>query len=127
MDQNPYEAYLHSCMNERPRQLPRGVNPVADALIKQADELALCIESNVLPLAESLAYRLAMQVHNNWVAEKGRQGYVWGPVRNDSMQKGQKTHPLMVPFCELSFDDVKYDLVAVTGTLLMAAQIVLDS
>ena len=126
--QQQYEAYIRACLEAKPQELLRGVNPVADVLLAQADQLRSCIEAGIMPPVDSLGWTLAKQVHDQWTAEKARQGYTWGPVRNDDSSKGQdKCHPLMKPFEELDFAAVKYDLVTAETTLRTAASIVLSS
>jgi hypothetical protein len=52
-----------------------------------------------------LADTLARNVHDTWAQERIRQGWQYGPERNDA----QKLHPCLVPFEELSDNEKKYD------------------
>jgi hypothetical protein len=52
-----------------------------------------------------LADTLARNVHDTWAQERIRQGWQYGPERNDT----KKLHPCLVPFEELSDDEKKYD------------------
>lgn len=52
-----------------------------------------------------LADILARNVHDTWAQERIRQGWQYGPERNDA----KKLHPCLVPFEELSDDEKKYD------------------
>lgn len=37
------------------------------------------------------------QSHDSWMAEKGAAGWTYGPVKNEQV----KTHPCMLPYCDL--------------------------
>ena len=52
-----------------------------------------------------LADTLARNVHDNWALERIRQGWKYGPKRDD----GKKQHPGLLPFEELSDDEKIYD------------------
>ncbi len=57
------------------------------------------------PELMELADTLARNVHETWALERIKQGWQYGPERNDT----KKLHPCLVPFEELSADEKKYD------------------
>ncbi len=52
-----------------------------------------------------IADTLARNVHENWAQERIRQGWQYGPERNDA----QKLHPCLVPYDDLPDSEKKYD------------------
>ena len=68
-------------------------NPIDTSKVKLSDE--------ILELSESLAEN----VHEIWAQGRIADGWVYGEVRND----GQKLHPCIVPYKELSEEEKDYD------------------
>jgi hypothetical protein len=68
---------------------------------KPIDTSKVEVPKELLDLADTLA----RNVHDTWALERIRQGWQYGPERNDE----QKLHPCLVPFEELSEDEKKYD------------------
>ncbi len=52
-----------------------------------------------------LADTLARNVHDTWAQERIRQGWQYGPERNDS----KKLHPCLVPYDDLPDSEKIYD------------------
>ncbi len=52
-----------------------------------------------------LTEKLALNVHENWSAGRIREGWVYGPVRNDL----EKTTPCLIPYEELPDSEQEYD------------------
>ncbi len=52
---------------------------------------------------------LSMMEHNRWIADRRLHGWIYGPVRNDSL----RTHPDLVPWEKLSEEVKEYDRNAV--------------
>jgi hypothetical protein len=44
----------------------------------------------------------AREEHARWMADKIRQGYTWGEVKNTDPLAGPLTHPCLIPYEELS-------------------------
>lgn len=63
-------------------------------------------------LAE-LAERIARNVHEVWAAGRLREGWTYGPQRDDRM----KTHPCLVPYGELPEAEKDYDRQTAQNTL----------
>jgi hypothetical protein len=64
--------------------------------------------------------------HDRWMADRERQGYVRGPVKNTDPAAGPLTHPLLVPYSELSVLQRLKDAVTV-GALTATGQVLLLS
>lgn len=64
-------------------------------------EMAVELEPQLQLIAEGQA----RASHKGWMEGKMAKGYVYGPVVNDDPTKGQLTHPLLVPYDELSPED----------------------
>ena len=60
------------------------------------------LSGSILKLTELLAENS----HENWAVTKIAQGYQYGPDRSDL----DKTHPLLVPYSELTSSEKSYDL-----------------
>lgn len=52
-----------------------------------------------------LAEIMAENVHNVWAKTRIKQGWTYGPERNDA----KKTHPCIVPYEQLSEEEKEYD------------------
>lgn len=59
------------------------------------------------PQMNMLVNKIASSVHDSWAAERIRQGWQWGPCRNDKL----KTTPCLVPFDELPLSEQEYDII----------------
>ena len=57
------------------------------------------------PEIQSLAEQLAANTHDVWAAGRIKDGWTYGPVRNDA----EKTHPCLIPYDELPDDEKEYD------------------
>ena len=66
------------------------------------------IDTTSVELPESireLTERLAENVHDQWALQRLREGWVYGPTRNDA----KKEHPCLVPYDELPASEKEYD------------------
>ena len=54
---------------------------------------------------QALAEQLARNTHEVWAAQRLKDGWVWGPSRDDA----QKQHPCLVPYEELPEEEKDYD------------------
>ena len=82
-----------------------GVLEVVDGAVVPSDIGPL--RRGDLQLDEDVLELLAEREHDLWMAEKERQGYRPGPVRNDG--PGDRTHPSMKPYAELSQEEREKD------------------
>jgi ryanodine receptor 2 len=73
----------------------------------RADDISLPAE-----LVE-LTERLAENAHDLWAAERVRQGWSWGPKRDDALKK----HPCLIPYADLSESEKEFDRQTAMGTL----------
>ena len=64
------------------------------------------------PLVD-LTEKLAENAHDNWAAMRIKDGWTWGPERNDRLKK----HPDLVPYDKLSQSEKQYDRTAAMETL----------
>ncbi len=64
------------------------------------------------PLVD-LTEKLAENAHDNWAAMRMKDGWTWGPERDDKLKK----HPDLVPYDELSQSEKQYDRTAAMETL----------
>ncbi len=62
-----------------------------------------------------LAGILARNVHDTWAEERIRQGWQYGPERNDA----QKLHPCLVPYDNLPDDEKIFDYNTAMETIKM--------
>ena len=53
----------------------------------------------------ALAEQLARNTHEVWAAQRLKDGWVWGPARDDA----KKQHPCLVPYEELPEEEKDYD------------------
>ena len=65
---------------------------------------------------ERLVERLAANAHEVWARGRLRDGWRYGPKRNDA----RRTHPCLVPYDELPESEKTYDRRLVNGTLKAA-------
>ena len=60
-----------------------------------------------------LTEKIAENVHENWVAQRISEGWVYGEKRDDA----KKTTPCMIPYSELPDSEKEYDRVTAIQTL----------
>ena len=71
--------------------------------------------SNIL-LADDLlelTEKIAENVHENWSAGRMKEGWTYGPERNDQ----KKTTPCLVPYNQLTDEEKAYDRISALETL----------
>lgn len=68
---------------------------------KPIDTNSVILPSGLLRLSETIA----RNTHDVWSAKRLADGWIWGPVRDDS----NKRHPCLIPYDELSEDEKEYD------------------
>ena len=61
----------------------------------------------------SLVENMAKNVHDVWAESRVREGWTYGPSRDDE----KKTHPCLVPYEELPDNEKAYDRDTALGTL----------
>jgi hypothetical protein len=74
------------------------------------------IDTSQVTLPDSireLTEKLAESTHDNWALSRIREGWTYGPARNDEL----KQHPSLVPYGELSESEKEYDRVTAMETL----------
>ncbi|MBW7991290.1 MAG: Ryanodine receptor Ryr [Planctomycetes bacterium] len=71
--------------------------------------LQVVLPGNLADLTE----KLAKNAHDNWAAMRMKDGWTWGPERDDKLKK----HPDLVPYEELSQSEKQYDRTAAMETL----------
>lgn len=76
---------------------------------KPIDTKHVSLPSELAQLVELLAEN----THENWSAQRIKDGWTYGPVRNDAL----KHHPCLVPYGELSETEKEYDRVTSMETL----------
>jgi hypothetical protein len=60
-----------------------------------------------------LIERVAENVHELWAQQRMKDGWSWGPKRDDTA----KQHPGLVPYSELSDSEKEYDRITTRGVL----------
>lgn len=73
------------------------------------DTSAVVVPEHLLRLTESLAEN----AHDNWAALRIKQGWTWGPERNDDTKK----HPDLIPYDQLPESEKEYDRQAAMETV----------
>jgi class 3 adenylate cyclase len=68
---------------------------------KPLDTSGIDLPGDILELSE----RLARNTHENWASQRLRDGWAYGPERNDA----RKEHPCLVPYEELTESEKQYD------------------
>jgi hypothetical protein len=61
----------------------------------------------------ALTERLARNAHENWAQQRLRDGWRYGPSRDDA----SKEHPCLVPYEQLPESEMEYDRIAAMQTL----------
>jgi hypothetical protein len=61
----------------------------------------------------ALVERLAENTHEVWAQQRIKDGWTWGPKRDDQA----KTHPGLIPYVKLSESEKDYDRVVSSGVL----------
>ena len=65
------------------------------------------------PELNQLIERVAENVHDLWAQQRMKEGWSWGPQRDDVA----KQHPGLVPYDELSESEKEYDRITTRGVL----------
>ena len=76
---------------------------------KPLDTSTISIPESLNQLVESLA----KNVHENWAAQRMREGWIFGETRDDT----QKTHPCLIPYEELPDTEKEYDRITAIESL----------
>jgi len=76
---------------------------------KPLDTTHVTLPSELAALVE----RLAENTHEVWAQQRIKDGWTWGPKRDDEAKK----HPGLVPYVKLSESEKDYDRVVSTGVL----------
>lgn len=74
------------------------------------------IQTEDIPLGDdilALSELLARNAHDVWARERMKQGWVYGPVRDD----GKKEHPCLLPYEALPESEKEYDRKTAMETL----------
>lgn len=67
-----------------------------------------------LPVSlQNLIEQIAENVHDVWAINRMKEGWLYGPERNDN----EKTHPCLVPYSELNEIEKEYDRNTAVNTL----------
>ncbi|MFA9558114.1 RyR domain-containing protein [Evansella sp. AB-rgal1] len=83
-------------------------NPINTSMVEMPEEIQDVIEV------------LAKNIHETWAVQRIKEGWSYGPERNDE----RKEHPGLVPYDELTDQEKEYDRITVTETVktLMALE-----
>ena len=73
------------------------------------DTSSILLPQGYLPLREIIA----KHIHDTWSEERIREGWIYGPYRDDAL----RTHPCLVPYEELSESEKEFDRIAAEQTL----------
>lgn len=68
---------------------------------------------------EQLAEALAKNVHEVWAESRIKEGWTWGPERNDTLRQ----HPCLVPYEQLPDSEKAYDRNTAFGTLRLISKL----
>lgn len=74
------------------------------------------IDTSAVELPESLRHlieRLAENAHDNWASQRIKEGWTYGPKRDDTAKK----HPDLVPYGDLPESEKDYDRTTATETI----------
>lgn len=67
----------------------------------------------------NLGEQIAKNVHDVWAAGRIKDGWTYGPVRNDA----NRLHPCLVPYEELSEEEKEYDRNTAQETLRLIVKL----
>ena len=84
-------------------------NAAMDYDPKPLSVAGVTLSANLLALTE----RLAENAHDLWAAQRLKDGWTYGPQRDDA----KKQHPCLVPYADLPESEKEYDREAALGTL----------
>ena len=76
-------------------------SPLNTTAVELSRELAVLVE------------QLAENAHEMWAEQRMREGWTYGPTRDDVGKK----HPCLVPYGDLPDSEKEYDRLAAVGTL----------
>ena len=82
---------------------------------KPIDTSAIKLPQDLLDLGE----QIAKNVHDVWAAGRIKDGWTYGPVRDDASRQ----HPCLVPYEELSEDEKEYDRNTAQETLRLIVKL----
>lgn len=68
---------------------------------------------------EALVERMAENTHDLWAQSRIKEGWTYGPTRNDEL----KQHPCLVPYSELPDSERQYDRDISVGTLKLIVKL----
>jgi hypothetical protein len=71
------------------------------------------VDVELSPTLNELIERLAENNHDHWALQRIREGWRFGPERNDRA----RTHPDLKPYKELQDSEKEYDRISVVETL----------
>jgi hypothetical protein len=69
---------------------------------------------------DKIVEAIAIGIHDNWVIDTVKGGYIWGAVKNKDASKGPLTHRDLLPFWMLKAiypEDIRYDMDTAQGSL----------
>ena len=78
-------------------------------LPRPLDAASVVLPSHLVQLTE----RLAENAHDLWAVQRMKEGWTYGPQRDDR----RKLHPCLVPYAELPESEKEYDRQTALGTL----------
>ena len=68
---------------------------------------------------QDLIEQVAENVHDVWASNRIKEGWIYGPERNDR----EKTHPCLVPYSELDEIEKEYDRNTAVNTLKLIVKL----
>lgn len=76
--------------------------------------IPIIVEKEQIPETFTAIFeKLSMNVHDTWAAGRFKDGWSYGPERNDE----KKEHPSLVPYEELPESEKEYDRATVQATI----------
>jgi hypothetical protein len=81
------------------------------------------LEDIVLPpQLDQLREAIAENIHEVWAAGRIKEGWTYGPVRDDKL----KTHPDLIPYSELTEGEKQYDRETAVNTIKLVIKLGYD-
>jgi hypothetical protein len=78
---------------------------------KPIDTSGILIPNEIVELTE----RLAENIHENWSAQRMKEGWQFGPRRDDV----KRMHPCLLPYKDLPENEKEYDRITAIETIKM--------
>lgn len=107
--------YFQRAWNDSHNYLVRVLNSVYEYSPEPIQTNEVALSDSLIELREAIAEN----VHDVWAIARMKEGWTYGPVRNDE----KKQHPDLVPYCALPDSEKEYDRIMAWNTLKLVKKL----